>query len=177
MLAYREMEITEAERIAQIDAANYIENAWRRDASGNYRLVRIDWTGGELPNGYAWHLRRFRETLSNGGTVFGCFEGDTLVGYAAVNGTVFGGQRYVLLDQLFVSNRYRGQGIGGTLFRLCAEQAGTLGARKLYLCAASAEKTITFYHKLGCVPAVEPDRRLMEEDINDIQLEYALGEK
>lgn len=88
--------------------------------------------------------------------------------------TAFGQQRYVLLDQLFVSQSYRGKGIGKKLFCLCAEQARTIGARKIYLCAGSAENTIAFYNKLGCVPAQEPDEALAAEDPNDIQLECEL---
>lgn len=45
------MLIEEAERIAEIDAANFVRNAWRRDDSGEYRLVEINWTGQELPSG------------------------------------------------------------------------------------------------------------------------------
>ena len=92
-----------------------------------------------------------------------------------MNGNIFSQQSYVLLDQLFVSNSYRGKGIGKKLFALCAEQAQQFGAKKLYLCAGSAENTIAFYGKMGCVLAAEPDRKLVEEDPRDIQLEYTLG--
>lgn len=168
------MQPEEAERIGEIDAMHVIRNAWRKDSSNKYKLVEINWTDTELPNGFEWHLRRFREALENGGTAFGCFDRDKLIGYAVMNGNIFGQQGYILLDQLFVSNTYRGKGIGKRLFTLCAEQARQLGARKLYLCAGSAENTIAFYHKLGCAPAVEPDEDLAAEDPYDIQLEYAL---
>lgn len=174
MYQYREMQLQEAERISEIDATHFIKNVWRRDASGKYRLLEINWTDTELPNGFGWHLRRFRETLENGGTAFGCFDDDIMIGYAVMNGTIFSRQHYVLLDQLFVSSNCRGKGIGRKLFALCAEQARQLGARKLYLSAGSAENTMAFYHKLGCVPAAEPDDILLAEDPNDIPLEYAL---
>lgn len=174
MLSYRELALCEAERIGEIDAANYIENAWRKDPmTGAYALVRIDWTDRELPNGFAWHLRRFRQTLESGGKAFGCFDGRKLVGYATVEGKIFGHrQRYVLMDQLFVSQDYRGRGIGKELFARCARQARELGGEKLYLCAGSSENTIAFYKKLGCVPSEEPDPVLVQEDPRDIQLEY-----
>lgn len=174
MLRFRKMEPYEAEKIAQIDAENYIENVWRRNEQGEYYLKRINWTEKELPNGYAWHFRRFREALADGGSAFGCFREETLLGYATVWGHVFGQQEYVLLDQLFVSRKLRSQGIGRKLFALCAEQARQLGARKLYLCAGSMERTMAFYKRLGCIPALEPDPRLVAEDLNDIQLEYDL---
>ncbi|MBQ4600126.1 MAG: GNAT family N-acetyltransferase [Oscillospiraceae bacterium] len=174
MLQYRTLQVEEAERIAEIDATNFIKNVWRRDGSGEYQLTEINWTDRELPNGYAWHLRHFRNTLANGGTAFGCFDGGMLVGYATVEGSVFGQQGYVLLDQLFVSNPYRGRGIGKALFVLCAERARSIGAKKIYLCAGSSENTIAFYGKLGCRAAAEPNQTLQAEDPRDIQLEFPL---
>lgn len=174
-LQYRPLFLSEAERIAEIDATNFIKNVWCKSGeTGTYELREINWTDYELPNGFDWHLRRFRKTLQNGGTAFGCFDGKRLVGYATVEGSIFGQQKYVLLDQLFVSNSYRGNSIGRKLFALCAEQARSIGANKLYLCAGSAEHTIAFYCKLGCIPAIEPNQALIEEDPNDIQLEFTL---
>lgn len=174
-ISYREMNAEEAESIALIDASCFIKNVWRRDSeTGSYVLKRIDWTEPGLPNGYEWHLRRFQEALDNGGKAFGCYHGDTLAGYATVHGQVFGQQKYVLLDQMFVSRDHRGTGIGKALFTLCAEQARRIGAEKLYLCAASSEDTVAFYHALGCVPAIEPDPKLTEEDPRDIPLEFPL---
>ena len=176
MLHYRELTIGEAERIAQIDATNYIQYVWRKNpATGVYERREINWTDRELPNGYDWHLRRLQGTLGGGGSAFGCFEEDTLVGYATVEGNVFGQrEKYVLLDQLFVSQAYRGRGIGRALFTLCTQKARSAGGEKLYLCAGSAENTLRFYHRLGCVLAAEPDSALLAEDPNDIQLEYLL---
>lgn len=54
------------------------------------------------------------------------------------------------------------------------EEIGEYGAEKLFLCAGSAENTIAFYHKLGCVVAAEKNEKLYEEDPRDIQLEYSL---
>lgn len=174
MLQCRALQIDEANRIAEIDATNYIRNAWRKDSSGEYRLLEINWTDTELPNGFEWHLRRFRQTLVSGGTAIGCFDGEKLVGYATLEGHVFGQQKYVLLDQLFVSKDYRRKGIGKELFRMCAVQARQIGAKKIYLCAGSSENTMAFYQKLGCVSAAEPDQKLLQEDPRDIQLEYLI---
>ena len=172
MLSYREMNISEAERISEIDAAYYIRNAWRMNrTTGEYELAEINWTDESLPNGFEWHLDHFTKTIQ-GGKAFGCFDDDTLVGYATIDSRVFGQKgRYVLLDQLFVSKHYRNNGIGKTLVALCAEQAGLFGADKIYLCAGSSEDTIAFYKKLGCKAAAEIDKKLFEEDPNDIQLE------
>lgn len=172
-LIYREMKLEEAELIRQIDVTWYIRNAWRWNAStGKYELREINWTEYELPNGYEWHLKRFRETIQFGGKAFGCFEGNRLIGYATLNATVFGKkEKYVLLDQLFISKNDRNHGIGKKLVSLCVSQAALFGAEKIYLCSASAEDTIAFYKKLGCKEATERDEELFAEDPNDIQLE------
>lgn len=176
MLTYREMLLEEAERIAEIDATHFIKNVLRKNReTGEYELKEINWTDKELPNGFSWHLQRYKDTVSSGGKVFGCFDENTLVGYGTVNAEIFGIQeRYILLDQLFVSKDYRRKGIGKTLFYLCAEQAKVFGAKKLFLCAGSSENTMAFYHRLGCQPASETNQKLYEEDPRDIQLEFIL---
>ena len=176
MLEYRKLKLYEADRIAEIDATHYIKNVWRlNEETGEYGLVEINWTDTELPNGFGWHLNRFKETLKHGGTAFGCFERDALIGYATVDREIIGKQeKYVLLDQLFVSQDKRRKGIGKELFKMCAKQAAEYGAEKLFLCAGSSENTIAFYKKLGCMLAAERNQRLYEEDPRDIQLEYHL---
>ena len=176
MLEYRKLNMDEAGRIAEIDATHFIKNVWRiNEATGEYNLVEINWTDTELPNGFDWHLNRFKETLKNGGTAFGCLEEGKLIGYATVDKELFGKQeKYILLDQLFVSQNYRGKGIGKALFMMCVKQAAEFGAEKVFLCAGSAENTIAFYKKLGCVPAAERNEKLYEEDPRDIQLEYSI---
>lgn len=175
MLFYRELETYEAERISEIDAFCYIKRAWRMNEKGEYRLEEIDWTDMDLPNGFDWHLERLQETMAEGGKAFGCFDDELLVGYASMGSRVFGEkEKYVLLDQLFVSSGYRGLGIGRSLVNLCSEEALEMGGEKLYLCAGSSEDTIAFFQKLGCVYAMEIDRELFEEDPDDIQLELKL---
>lgn len=176
MPEYRKLNLEEADRIVEIDATHFIKNVWRiNEATGEYGLVEINWTDKELPNGFDWHLNRFKETLKNGGTAFGCFEEGVLIGYGTVDKEPFGnGKKYVLMDQLFVSQKQRNKGIGKELFMLCAKQAKEYGAKKLFLCAGSSENTIAFYKRLGCVMAAEKNEKLYEEDPRDIQLEYQL---
>lgn len=178
MFQYREMRLEESTKIRQIDATCYIENAWRMNhEAGEYELIKIDWTDFELPNGFEWHLERFEKTLQSGGKAFGCFDDDTLAGYATLDAGVFGREeKYVLLDQMFVSKDYRGKGIGKELISLCSRQALRFGAEKIYLCAGSSEDTIAFYCKLGCKPASERNDELFQEDPNDIQLELKCSE-
>lgn len=171
-MEYRELQSDEVDKIKMIDATWFIKNVWR-NIEGQLQLVEINWTEYELPNGLEWHMDRFRKTIESGGKAFGCFDGDTLVGYATVNSEIFGSAiKYVLLDQLFVSKDYRNHGIGKKLFSMCKKQSQDFGADKLYLCSASAEDTVAFYRKLGCQNATEVNQALYEQDPNDIQMEF-----
>ena len=130
-----------------------------------------------LPYGIQWHYEHFRNTILGGGYAYGCFDGNQLVGFATVNADIFGEKhKYVLLDQLFISNSRRNQGIGKNLFQMCKQAAKDLGAEKLYLCAWSAEDSMAFYTKSGCTNALEINKELYAEDCNNIQLEADLDD-
>lgn len=134
MLIYRKMRKDEVGKILEIDATYWIKNAWRRSKiTGEYELQEINWMDESLPNGIEWHKKHFEETITKGGKAFGCFDKETLVGYATIEAKVFGiKERYVLLDQLFVSNAYRKQGIGRKLVGLCMQQLRCL-VQKRYI--------------------------------------------
>ena len=72
-----------------------------------FKLGEIDWTDTQLPNEYEWHLNRLKELLTKGGKAYGCFDEDKLIGDATVSADIFGDEKYILLDQLFVSKGYR----------------------------------------------------------------------
>lgn len=172
MLTYRRMGIKEAIKIAEIDASYDMKRVWKLDESGKYQLVTINWKNEMLPYGIQWHYEHFRNTILGGGHAYGCFDGNQLVGFATVNADMFGEKyKYVLLDQLFISNGRRNQGIGKKLFQMCRQAAKDLGAEKLYLCAWSAEDSMAFYRKNGCTAAFEINESLYAEDRNNIQLE------
>lgn len=174
-IVYKEMDINEAARIKEIDASQYIKRAWR-EVDGKRTLIDLDYHDDTWPNGYENHLEGLRETIKNGGKAFGAYEKDgQLLGFATVNSDMFGDKfKYVLLDQIFISNEHRGRGIGKRLFKMCTDQSMEWGADKLYICAGSAEDTIAFYRRLGCVDAVEVNKAFYESDPRDMQLEYSL---
>jgi len=169
---YRELNAADVERLHEIDATCYIKNAWRL-VNGERSLIEINWTDHELPNGMTWHKEHFIHTIESGGKAFGCFDNDVLIGFATLDSNRFGiRSNYLLLDQLFISKAYRGKGLGKNLFYLCSRQARYWDVDKLYLFAGSSEDTLAFYQRVGCEDAKEINQVLLEEDPNDIQLEY-----
>ncbi|WP_419877459.1 GNAT family N-acetyltransferase [Brevibacillus centrosporus] len=120
-------------------------------------------------------LQDLQRCVREGGVVVGAFATDTLVGFANIEGELFGSQgEYVELPYIHVSNEQRGKRIGGTLFALCCEKAKTLGAKKLYIAAHPSIETQHFYRSAGCVLAAEINQRIYQREPLDIQLERML---
>ncbi|BCN32695.1 GNAT family N-acetyltransferase [Anaeromicropila herbilytica] len=171
-ITFRKLEVEECKRIREIDASQYINRAWR-EIDGNRQLVDINYNDLDFPNGFENHLKDLTETIKSGGIALGAFDNERLVGFGAVNSKIFGEQyKYVLLDQLFISNEYRGKRIGKKLFYMAAEEAKKWGAEKFYICAGSAEETVAFYISIGCEETKEINQELYQKDTRDYQLEY-----
>jgi len=174
-ITYRHLTVSECERIREIDASQYIKRAWR-EINGVRQLMEINYQDPDFPNGYDNHLAALRDTFETSGIVLGAFDNDRLVGFISINSKIFGKiNKYVLLDQLFVSCECRKKGIGKTLFSLAAKEAKLWNAEKFYICAGSAEETISFYFAIGCEEAEEINQALYEDDPRDYQLEYDLN--
>ena len=171
-IKYRRLDISECLKIREIDASQYIGQAWR-EVDGKRQLVKIDYYEPDLPNGFDAHLRKLIETVNSGGVVLGAFHDMRLVGYCSANSLVFGEKyKYVLLDQLYISKNFRNKGIGKRLFFMAADKSKENGAEKFYICAGSSEETIAFYYAIGCKEAMEINEELFQSDTRDMQLEY-----
>ncbi|MCT2536514.1 GNAT family N-acetyltransferase [Aquibacillus koreensis] len=172
---FRQLTAGDCHRLRDIDASQYIKNAWR-EVDGERKLIAIDYHDKGWPNGYDAHHQALLETIENSGIAIGAFDQERkLVGFASMNRELFGEKyKYVLLDQLFITVELRGKGIGSKLFMLVAEVAKQWEAERLYICAGSAEDTIQFYHSIGCREAEEINKELYESDPRDVQLEYVL---
>ncbi len=113
--------------------------------------------------------------VEGGGFALGAFAFGRLLGFASVSNMRFGGNmEYVQLEQLQVSNGFRGKGIGRRLFDEACVCARLLGAEKLYISAHPSRETQAFYMAVGCVDAKEIDKALFEAEPFDCHLEYIL---
>lgn len=104
--------------------------------------------------------------------VFAAFRGNQVAAFAVwdQNENWKKEQGYAVLLRLFVSRESRRQGLGRTLFELCAQAARAEGAKKLYISAEPAVESLKFYFSLGCHVANE---RVLGPK-TDIPLEYML---
>ena len=173
----RELERDEVPRVWSIDRAEVIDRVYRhRDGA----LVLVDehhdmkgWPAGEPERGGPTLL----DCMDHGGTCFGAFEGDELVGAAVLESRFIGRERDRLqLKFLHVGRRRRGTGLGRSLFERAVSRARELGARRLYISATPSENTVRFYLARGCRVTDEPDPALFEREPEDIHLEFDIPE-
>ncbi|MBM7585125.1 putative GNAT superfamily acetyltransferase [Bacillus pakistanensis] len=120
-------------------------------------------------------IQSLQNCVKSGGGVIGAFLEGRLVGFASVEGELFGSDNeYLELSYIHVSNEIRNSGLGKELFGLCCSKAKQLGAKKLYIAAHPSEETQHFYSAVGCTFAMEINQEIYVKEPLDIQLEFTL---
>ena len=151
-----------------------VTKCWRRE-KGEW-VIREDpfiddWTEAD----YRTLISCLKNTVSTGGVVYGAFIAGTLKGFASVEPDFMGKEgQYLDLSSIHVSEDARGTGIGRALFLMAKEWARARGVKKLYISAHSAVETQAFYRSMGCVEALEYDRRHVDREPFDCQMECVL---
>lgn len=154
-----------------------VSECWRK-VDGAWKLLPIafteDWGLGELRE----LAGRIAKGLGKDLLAWGAFEENQIVGFAVVVKKRFGSRnQYVDLAEFYVSQPFRRQGIGRTLFEKACEGAGKLGAEKLYISAHSSKESQAAYRGLGCVEAGEINSALAAKEPCDVQMEYDLSKE
>lgn len=120
-------------------------------------------------------IEDLKNCVRTGGSVVGAYDAGMLIGFANVEGTLFGSKgQYLELPYIHISSEHRGKGIGKKLFASCCRLAREKGAKKLYIAAHPSVETQQFYRSVGCVLAAEINPRIYEKEPLDIQLERVL---
>ena len=174
-IEYRTIEITEIDRLAEIDRTEVIEDIYYiRD--GKLVLEREHWELDGWPPGHLEEIMDFtRVHLGRGGIAWGAFDGDRLVGVASIDGIpIASSDDTINMPLLHVSNGHRGQGIGTHLFGLAADRTREMGARRMYVSGIPTGNSIKFYMNHGCRPIDKPDPELFQREPEDIHLTVEL---
>jgi ribosomal protein S18 acetylase RimI-like enzyme len=162
------------ELLARFSRYQEVKRCWRKE-DAKWVLKDISYVGQWDEKKKQSVIVSLFSCIQNGGRVVGAFIGDTLVGFASIDAKLFGSQnQYVDLAMIHTSDGYRNKGIGRQLFNVACEHAKELNAKKLYISAHSAEDSMAFYRKIGCVDAIEINQELAEKEPCDCQLEYTL---
>jgi predicted N-acetyltransferase YhbS len=111
-----------------------------------------------------------------GGTFYGAFQGDTLIGACVLESRLMGREGDQLqLKFLHVSRRHRRSGVGCTLFKRAVARARELGAHRLYISATPSENTVRFYLARGCRVTDDVDAALFKLEPQDIHMEFDIS--
>ena len=176
---YRELkneEINE-ELFACFNRYQEVQKCWRKE-NGTWELRDINFTEQWGSEEYIYLATCLQRTIEAGGVVLGAFQQKILVGFASIEGQLFGSQKeYLQLSSLHVTLEKRGLGIGKHLFYLACSKAKDMGAQKLYISAHSSKETMAFYKIIGCLEALEYSSTLVAKEPFDCQLEYDLKQK
>jgi predicted N-acetyltransferase YhbS len=169
----RKLERHEIGGIWSIDRAEVVDRVYYR--KGNELVLKPEchdvngWSPGKPERDGPILL----ECFDRGGTFYGAFDGETLIGATVLESRFIGRQRDQLqLTFLHVSQRHRQSGVGCTLFNQAAARARELGARRLYISATPSENTVRFYLRRGCRVTDEVDPDLLELEPDDIHMEF-----
>lgn len=176
MIQYRDLSADEIcrELFQNFIRRQVVTKCWRR--KDNEWIITDapfidDWTDKD----YQDLISCLKNTVLTGGFVYAAFYNGHLKGFVSVEPEMFGGaHKYLDLSSIHISEDMRNQGIGTTLFLAAKEWAKGHGARKLYISAHSAVESQAFYKKMGCVEAAEYNRKHVEAEPYDCQLECLL---
>lgn len=176
MIEYRNIPAGELDRelFRPFNRRQVVVKCWRRE--GGEWVIRDDpfiddWSEED----YGFLVSCLKNTVNTGGLVLGAFLDGKLKGFVSVEPELFGGEhRYLDLSSIHVSEDVRAQGMGAALFAAAKDWARAHGGKKLYISAHSAVESQAFYRKMGCVEAQEYNRKHMEEEPFDCQLECVL---
>ena len=175
-MQYRSLRADELNRelFSNFTRRQVVTKCWRKE-SGEWKIKEVPFIDDWSEENYATLVSCLKNTILTGGFVYGAFSDNALKGFVSVEPTLFGGeQKYLDLSSIHVSEDMRGQGIGKVLFLAAKEWAKENGARKLYISAHSSVESQAFYKAMGCVEAEVYNRKHVEEEPCDCQLECSL---
>ena len=168
----RQLERNEIPELWSIDRAELIDRVYHHE--GDELILRPEhhdvqgWPPGE-PERYGPILL---DCFDRGGTFYGAFDGETLVGAAVLESRFIGrGQDQLQLKFLHVGRQQRGAGLGRTLFEKAVARAASLRARRLYISSTPSENAVRFYLRRGCRVTEDIDAALFQLEPEDIHLE------
>ena len=175
-MQYRSLRADELNRelFSNFTRRQVVTKCWRKE-KGEWKIKEVPFIDDWSEENYATLVSCLKNTILTGGFVYGAFSDNALKGFVSVEPTLFGGeQKYLDLSSIHVSEDMRGQGIGKVLFLAAKEWAKENGARKLYISAHSSVESQACYKAMGCVEAEVYNRKHVEEEPCDCQLECSL---
>jgi GNAT superfamily N-acetyltransferase len=173
MITYRQLDISEVGKIAEIDRSEHVILNYR-SINGSLEEFPVDWqvprwhSTGEDGHSVAVRVKGIGNLLRQGATMIGALDGDLLVGFAVICYRLR--EDMAQLDALFVSRAYRRQGIAEHMVAEIVRLARLDGARRLYVSATPSQSAVGFYRSQGFVPTRKPLPELFALEPEDIHM-------
>ena len=167
------MKNSEISRIGEIDCSEHVTSYYVHKG-GKLERREVDWhvsrwSEDDHPeHSVRSRIKAWKPLLDNGGTMLGVFDKDTLVGFVIYRPDLT--EDTAQLAVLYVSDGYRGRGIGAALTEEVIKMAIADGAKKLYVSATPSVSTVSFYRNLGFELAEEINKELFELEPEDIHM-------
>lgn len=164
-------------QIELLSDKNFNENSLdeyerRHDVKRVYRRKGTEYVLVDMPYVEDWSLEEKRQIAKKiSGQDYRSYialADEKVVGFIAMKKKLY--EDYMIVDEMYVSAKCRGEGIGRKLFDLGKEEAKKAGARALYMSACSSEETIAFYRTMGAILTDHPIRSLAEKEPYDLQM-------
>lgn len=175
-MEYRELEEKDinVELFSDFIRHQVVTKCWRK-IDGEWCIKDIAFIDDWVEEEYEFLVKCLRNTVQTDGLVVGAFVDNKLKGFTSVEAEFLGSQKqYMDLTSMHVSEDMRGHGIGRELFLIAKKWAKEHGAKKLYISGHSSVESQAFYRALGCMEAQEYDRKHIEREPDDCQLECVL---
>jgi GNAT superfamily N-acetyltransferase len=172
-LRYRELEAHELERVAEIDRTERIDAIYVQHGS-RLELIAGDrssppWdSDGHGEHSVAAVQTALEDWLRRGATALGSFDQDRLVGIGVFLPHLRPGVGQLAF--LYVSDGYRGRGIGGKLSGELENIARAAGDGTIVVSATPSVNTVRFYQGRGFEPMAEPLPELLELEPEDVHM-------
>jgi GNAT superfamily N-acetyltransferase len=171
-LRYRELEAHELERVAEIDRTERIDAIYVQHGS-RLELIEGDrssppWTDGYGEHSVAAVQTALEDWVRRGATALGTFDRDRLVGLGVFLPHLRPGVGQLAF--LYVSDGYRGRGIGGQLSGELENIARAAGDGTIVVSATPSVNTVRFYRGCGFEPMDEPLPELFELEPEDVHM-------
>lgn len=171
MVSIIQMKLEDSYKIHDIDRSETIDLIYK---CKNGVLEGIT-AGHECPNwkedDYYEIISRYEYELKNGGTAFGAYNGDKLVGFGVLAHKFRGKENNQLqIDLMYVTREYRRQGIGSQILDALSKVAIQKGAKYLYISSTETNSAVKFYSSYGSTITSEIDEELFEKEPYDIHM-------
>jgi len=155
-MVVRRLSVDECDLLGTLDRSEKVRAAWMKTESGirflDFIYLDIDGYGPKL----AECINTLKFVATNGGCVFGAFEGDQIVGMAAIltkQEQVDGTSQLISLD---VSRAFRRQGIGRELLKNCLAESTERRCHRVLVQSNPHENTLRFFKSMGFVHSQNP---------------------